>query len=73
MFVTPQRRTLGRTGESVSCIGLGGSHIGGSDLSDNAAIALIRRAVDNGLNFLLLPAVIRSQVGVYRWHNEQGE
>lgn len=52
MYVTPQRRTLGRTGESVSCVGLGGSHIGGSDLEDKDAIALIRRAVDNGLNFL---------------------
>jgi aryl-alcohol dehydrogenase-like predicted oxidoreductase len=28
-----QYRPLGRTGEKVSCLDLGGSHIGGSDLS----------------------------------------
>ena len=52
----PQRivasRTLGRTGEQVSCLGLGGSHIGGSDVSEKLAIRLIQRALDEGLTFL---------------------
>lgn len=46
------RRTLGRTGEKVSCIGLGGSHIGKPKLSDDESIRLIRQALDRGLNFL---------------------
>src|SRR5260370_32214594 len=46
------RRTLGHTGESVSCIGLGGFHIGKPKLSDGEATRIIRQAVDHGLNFL---------------------
>jgi aryl-alcohol dehydrogenase-like predicted oxidoreductase len=46
------RRTLGHTGESVSCIGLGGFHIGKPKLSDDEATRIIRQAVDRGLNFL---------------------
>jgi predicted aldo/keto reductase-like oxidoreductase len=46
------RRTLGHTGESVSCIGLGGFHIGKPKLSDGEATRIIRQAVDSGLNFL---------------------
>ena len=45
-------RALGRTGEHVSCIGLGGYHIGQAKLSDDAAIQLIRQAVDRGITFL---------------------
>jgi aryl-alcohol dehydrogenase-like predicted oxidoreductase len=36
----------------VSMIGLGGAHIGNESLSDDEAVALIRRAVDNGITFL---------------------
>ena len=44
-------RTLGRTGERVSAIGLGGYHIGvPKDEADG--IKLIRTAVDEGINFL---------------------
>jgi predicted aldo/keto reductase-like oxidoreductase len=44
-------RTLGRTGEKVSLVGLGGFHIGGpSDEQDG--IRLIRSAIDSGINFL---------------------
>ena len=46
----PKRR-LGKTGVDVSMIGLGGFHIG-SKLSEAESIALIRRAVDNGVTFL---------------------
>ena len=45
-------RALGRTGERVSCIGLGGYHIGQSRLSEAESIQLIRQAVDRGITFL---------------------
>ncbi len=45
-------RVLGRTGEKVSCIGLGGFHIGMPPVSEKEAIRLIREALDRGLNFM---------------------
>jgi len=46
-----QYRTLGRTGEKVSAIGLGGYHIGVQpDPADSTR--LIRTAIDRGINFL---------------------
>jgi len=45
-------RDLGRTRERVSAIGLGGFHIGSETLSDDAAIEIIRSAIDRGINFL---------------------
>jgi aryl-alcohol dehydrogenase-like predicted oxidoreductase len=45
-------RPLGRTGEKVSAIGLGGYHIGKPALSEQDAIQLIREAVDRGVTFL---------------------
>ena len=45
-------RALGRTGEKVSCIGLGGYHIGQSKLTDEQSMQLIRQAVDRGITFL---------------------
>jgi aryl-alcohol dehydrogenase-like predicted oxidoreductase len=47
-----QHRTLGRTGETVSCIGLGGAHIGKPKLSSQEAVHIIRQAVDKGITFL---------------------
>jgi predicted aldo/keto reductase-like oxidoreductase len=47
-----QYRILGRTGEKVSCLGLGGSHIGKPELSNEEGIRLIRKALDHGLNFM---------------------
>src|SRR5581483_2887381 len=44
-------RTLGRTGEKVSAIGLGGSHIGRMK-DEQAAIRLVRTAIDRGLTFM---------------------
>ncbi|HTQ57983.1 MAG TPA: aldo/keto reductase [Bryobacteraceae bacterium] len=44
-------RTLGRTGERVSAIGLGGYHIGVPE-NESDGIRLIRTAVDEGINFL---------------------
>ena len=45
------RRALGRTGEKVSSIGLGGFHIG-VPRDDQEGIRLIRKAIDRGINFL---------------------
>lgn len=44
------RRTLGRTGERVSIVGLGGFHLGKAD--EDEAIRIVRTALDNGLNFM---------------------
>ena len=43
-------RTLGRTGEKVSAIGIGGYHLGRP--SEQESIRIVRTAIDNGVNFL---------------------
>jgi predicted aldo/keto reductase-like oxidoreductase len=45
-------RTLGRTGERISAIGLGGFHIGKPSLTDDDSIRLIRTAIDRGITFM---------------------
>jgi aryl-alcohol dehydrogenase-like predicted oxidoreductase len=45
-------RILGRTGEKVSMLGLGGFHIGKPKLSDAEAIRIIRAAIDAGITFM---------------------
>ena len=45
-------RTLGRTGERVSAIGMGGYHLGQPKLSDEQAVQLLRQAVDRGITFM---------------------
>jgi predicted aldo/keto reductase-like oxidoreductase len=45
-------RELGATGEQVSVIGLGGSHLGKSDVPEDEAIRLIHEGLDRGINFL---------------------
>src|SRR6266576_3949765 len=45
-------RTLGRTGERVSVVGLGGYHLGRTGLSAEDAIRIVRKALDEGINFL---------------------
>src|SRR5689334_12131315 len=44
--------TLGRTGEKVSAIGLGGFHLGQPSLSEEDSIRLIRSAIDRGITFM---------------------
>jgi predicted aldo/keto reductase-like oxidoreductase len=44
-------RVLGKTGEQVSCIGLGGYHIGIQG-DEGKSIRIIRTAIDEGINFL---------------------
>ena len=45
------RRTLGRSGEKVSLVGLGGYHIG-MQSDEQESIRIIRIALDSGINFL---------------------
>ena len=44
-------RTLGNTGENVSCIGLGGYHLG-MQSDEQESIRIIHTALDEGMNFL---------------------
>ncbi|HEX4496979.1 MAG TPA: aldo/keto reductase [Thermoanaerobaculia bacterium] len=44
-------RTLGRTGEKVSLVGVGGSHIG-QQKDEKESIQIIRAALDRGISFL---------------------
>jgi len=44
-------RVLGKTGEKVSCIGLGGFHVGMSHLEEPDAIKPFHSAIDRGINF----------------------
>jgi predicted aldo/keto reductase-like oxidoreductase len=44
-------RELGKTGEKVSCIGLGGSHIG-KVKDEQESIRIMRTAIDRGLTFM---------------------
>jgi aryl-alcohol dehydrogenase-like predicted oxidoreductase len=45
-------RGLGRTGERVSAIGIGGYHLGKPYLEESESIRIIRTAIDNGVTFL---------------------
>ncbi len=45
-------RMLGRTGEKVSIVGLGGYHIGIQNMDEQESIRIIRKSIDNGINFM---------------------
>ncbi len=45
-------RTLGRTAEKVSAIGVGGWHLGLKHVDEQLAIRIVRSAIDRGINFL---------------------
>ena len=45
-------RELGRTGERVSAIGLGGWHLGLKHVSEELSLRLVRTAVDRGVTFM---------------------
>jgi aryl-alcohol dehydrogenase-like predicted oxidoreductase len=47
-----QTRMLGRTGEKVSMIGLGGYHLGLPNVSEDESIRIVRTAIENGITFL---------------------
>jgi len=44
-------RSFGKTGETVSVLGVGGSHIGQTS-SDELAVRIVRTAIDRGVNFM---------------------
>lgn len=44
-------RELGRTGRKVSLVGIGGYHLG-KQADPNESVAIIRKALDEGINFL---------------------
>ncbi len=44
-------RKLGATGVEVSCVGLGGFHLGKPE-TDDEAVKIVRTAIDGGINFL---------------------
>ncbi len=46
-----QYRTLGRTGQKVSIVGLGGAHIG-YRVDEAEGVRHVRTAIDNGVNFM---------------------
>ena len=45
-------RNLGATGESVSVIGMGGSHLGLATVEEDLAVRLVHEGLDRGINFL---------------------
>ena len=45
-------RVLGRTNERVSAIGIGGWHLGLSDVDEQLSVRIVRRAIDEGVNFM---------------------
>ena len=46
------RRRLGRTELEVTCLGMGGAGLGRGDVTDDAAIEAVHRAIDLGINYL---------------------
>lgn len=49
---TYPQRVLGRTGEKVSLLSLGGYHLGQELVPDETSIEIIRKSIDQGINFL---------------------
>ena len=45
-------RVLGRTGEQVSAIGLGGWHLGFKQVDEQLSLRIVRSAIDHGINFM---------------------
>src|SRR6266853_2061159 len=45
-------RVLGRTGERISAIGLGGWHLGFKHIEDQLSIRIVRSAIDRGITFM---------------------
>src|ERR1700694_602492 len=45
-------RVLGRTGEKVSAIGLGGWHLGLPTVDEQLSLRIVRSAIDRGINFM---------------------
>src|SRR5437016_9512646 len=52
MNAISKHRTLGKTGERVSPIGLGGWHLGLPTVDEQLSLRIVRTAIDRGINFL---------------------
>ena len=50
--MTIPTRPLGATGEEVAILGIGGGHIGRASMSDELAMNLMHRSIDEGITFL---------------------
>ena len=46
------QRVLGRTGQRVSAIGVGGWHLGLNSVDEKLSIRIVRSAIDQGVNFM---------------------
>jgi uncharacterized protein len=46
------RRAMGRTGEQISILSIGGAHVARAGGSEEATISIIREGIDEGINFL---------------------
>ena len=46
------QRTLGRTGEHVSAVGLGGWHLALKHVDESLAVRIVRSAIDRGVTFM---------------------
>ena len=47
-----QYRSLGKTGERVSPIGLGGWHLGLPNVDEQLGFRIVRSAIDHGITFM---------------------
>ncbi len=63
-------RTLGRTGEKVSVIGLGGYHLG-KQSDANESIRIIRMGLDEGINFSTTAAVAQMNESLRRLQTDR--
>ncbi len=45
-------RKLGRTGETISAVGMGGFHLGKEAVTDEEAVRLIHQGIDRGITFM---------------------
>src|SRR5438105_4578779 len=52
MNAISKHRTLGKTGERVSALGLGGWHLGLPTVDEQLSLRIVRTAIDRGINFL---------------------
>ena len=50
--LTIPKRTLGKTGEKVSILTMGGFHVGHPDVPEEEGVRIIRRAIDGGVNMM---------------------
>ena len=50
--IVSRYRVLGKTGERVSPIGIGGWHLGLPTVDEQLALRIVRTAIDRGVNFM---------------------